>query len=204
MRKKKLVSGGILVLTLLISAALRAEGGALAKNIASIAQAEGAGQTVPTGPIYDADDALARSLEHLSKGLVPVQVVVRQLRLEAADIWIGSRTNDFSSSEPVWLVGIVAEGLEVGDVLRGAGLPSSDDREAVGAFFLWDAAGGHTIAEGALLDSADLATMARLADERLPITATTPEAIPTLDPAVRAGAELPRADAPSDATGTLP
>ena len=83
-------------------------------------------------------------------------------------------------SSPIWVVGILGEGLTLGDTLAFPGEMAVDDPEPVdGAFFLWDANSGAMVSSGALSTGSrfQYLDLIQLNDEALTILHAT--AVPT-------------------------
>jgi hypothetical protein len=109
-------------------------------------------------------------------------VAARKVSVATADRWLQARTADFAADTPVWLVGLYTGRVAVRDVVRVPGVDSTDARQAVGAFYVWDASRGATIYEGALMTADEFAAVGTLPETAAAIRpATEPAPIVTLD-----------------------
>ena len=115
-------------------------------------------------PIFDAQDAINRSLARFPEGHNPHGEIARLVTYETlADVWFEEpREPIWDPSAGVWLVAILGNELMVNDVLPPPHVPSAqmtadaastratDPIFVEGAYYGWDANGGLLVVEGAL------------------------------------------------------
>jgi len=145
-------------------------------------------------PIYDAQDAINRSLARFPSGHSPHAEEARLISLYDMEVWLAGveppqatpAMGDFEwdgtdPDDPVWLVGILGDGLTDGDIVRPPlGLEVEGARPAPGGFYVWDANSGSLLVEGAFLEAGmqTYDTFVALASQPLQIVPATP--VPTL------------------------
>lgn len=144
-------------------------------------------------PIYSAQEAIALSLSRFPPGHNPHAAEARLLRTQTMDadwLLVDQSDSDAGPDSPVWLVGILGDGLAVDDTVDLPSLPEDilprDDTPVTGVWYAWDTNSGQLFAQGAL-DDADwrsYAALTALANESLPIQPATPS--PTETPSVPA------------------
>ncbi len=122
-------------------------------------------------PILSATDAVTLSLEMLPDGFPPSNTVARLISASTLTQWRSAESPFIPASSPVWLVGITAPGMTIGDALpefygSGAAVPHATAGSSTayaagtistisvmvlqGMYFAWDASSGDNIGYGAL------------------------------------------------------
>lgn len=168
------------------------------------AQAPGPRATIYTGqggtetptpdyiqPIFSSADAIARSLARFPIGRNPHGEVARLTTYEVLDAWRDASSPGLAPQSPVWLVGVLGDGVTKNEALWPSHLYGDDwgtvgtpphDRPVDGAFYAWDANGGVLVGEGVLDEQGDLSysTLTLLPD--MPLTVEPATEVPTSTP----------------------
>jgi len=104
-------------------------------------------------PIYDADEAVARTLAALPMDITVTQVAARLVSSSTLQAeWTEDDVTSWIDDAPLWLVGVVADGLEVGEVTQVIpGMQLVEDSDVVpGAYMVWNANSGTLLLSGGL------------------------------------------------------
>ncbi len=158
-------------------------------------------------PIYTEQQAIDRSLDRFPEGYPPYGEVAILMPYSQLDAWRGGSSPKTQPDSPAWLVGILADGMTMFDVLlpwlgyAGLGdpnLPSSVPASAAdsdwvieGLFYAWDANGGSLIGLGVLTNpsspmytasSRSYESLLALPSHNMPIEPATPIPSPTPGP----------------------
>ncbi len=142
-------------------------------------------------PIYYNYDAMDRSLSLFpTEAFSPTNGAARLLTYAALDQWRGGSSPGTESHSPAWLVGIVADGLTVGDVMAWytqqlPGGHPNPGQPVEGAFYVWDANSGDNMGQGVLNAASprSFASLSALQGMSLTIeVATLPPPLPTAPP----------------------
>ena len=134
--------------------------------------------------IFDAQDAISRTLDESPEGHDPVQVVARLVSVATLDDWRMESSPLMEPQAPAWLVGVIVPGLHVADAMPYFYDPTPDAEGLTpidGIFYAWDANGGYLIGLGVLGDqwSQNADSLITLVDEEIPIVPATAVVLPT-------------------------
>lgn len=138
-------------------------------------------------PIFTDQDALARTLAELPQGIVAHTTLTRLVTEDRFWEWNGGLPASSAGSllsDPVWIVGVISDGLKVSDVMFVFNGPQASD-PVEGAFYAWQANTGFLLAQGALAAQVphSRAALAALPNQnlviQLPAFVPTPEPTPT-------------------------
>jgi hypothetical protein len=142
-------------------------------------------------PIYSASDAISRSLGLFPTAQAPISPTARLISHgtfeEVWFEWDPATLGDagWDPTHPLWLVGVMAEGLTTGAIDRWMWMPGDGTAVAEGIFFAWDANSGLLRSRGALAQSQAPRTygdLVALTDETITIQTATPEPTPEPSP----------------------
>lgn len=116
------------------------------------------GQTAPlldayATPIYTEQQAISRTLQTLPVTITVSAVAARLISTNTLTTqWFEDTRPVWMPQAPIWLVGVLASGMTLGDtILISEGLSAiQDDQPVTGAFVAWDANDGRIHAAGEL------------------------------------------------------
>lgn len=132
--------------------------------------------------LWTAEEAIQLSLEEFPEGKNPHSPVARLITMDDLDAWSGWGSADETgqpilSGAPVWLVGILGDGLIVDDI---APSPYGDTTPMEGVYYAWDANAGHMAASGGLMQGTQgtYASIVAMQNRDLIIAPATPQPTP--------------------------
>lgn len=138
-------------------------------------------------PIFSATDAISRSLELFPAGFTPQQAVARNISHRTLNEWRDGPDywqenpwvpGEYHPDHPVWIVGILADGLDSRDVMS-LGIPemfmSPTPKAVPGAYYSWDANSGFEAGFGTLITATgeDFASIVNLPTEEITVVPAT-------------------------------